>query len=147
MISQSFLFVMSQLVKKVPMKTESYISLGGAIILLALFAQNNIKFHSALQNFAKNESGFQYLPHMRLKMNRRKLTPLYKNDTKIVQWRLLPSSKLCLGLVFVCNKNSYNTISFNNMFQEENKTFILRLASKDNKNGFVSTPLKQLCLL
>ena len=38
----SYLLVTSLLIKKVPMEIESYISLGGTIILLALFAQKYI---------------------------------------------------------------------------------------------------------
>ena len=57
----SFLLVTSELVKKVPMETESYIYLGGTIILLALFAQRYI-------------FGQRY--------TQRKYTPLYKIGTK-----------------------------------------------------------------
>ena len=46
---ESFLLVTSYLVKKVTMEMECYISLGWAIILLALFAQNIFKLHSAVE--------------------------------------------------------------------------------------------------
>ena len=58
----SFLLVISQLGKKVPMETETYNSLGGTIIFLALFGQRYI-------------FGLSY-------MNKRKHTPLHKRDTK-----------------------------------------------------------------